>query len=325
MLLRAVAMLRWLIVLPLVGVSAPAWALKPGKHRDLAETACAAQHLPDAFCRRMGQEAYQTDYEEWDRLAAHAQRERGQARCDAADAALARVDQLARAVVADAHAARFDEAAAELGRVVHTLQDECAHHGITNEEHAYYSLDQTCTGDQVSPDVQAEAIACADARTQRAFAAVAAALADVSWNGVDYICRDSENRDSCAAASLPSPVMVCDFLALYADWDGGDSSWNGAIVGPELETVFAAALAGEQTSRSACAGDPRAIDPLAPRAMVSTKDLTCTLTEIACLGKVDGEDGDPEPARPDGCAVGGTPALWLAALALTLRSRSRRR
>ena len=80
----------------------PAWALKPGKHRALFERACSDAGLPDAFCRRAGRQVYETDFFEWTNLSAHAQRERGQDRCAAADAAIARVDQLARDVVANA-------------------------------------------------------------------------------------------------------------------------------------------------------------------------------------------------------------------------------
>src|SRR5512143_2057931 len=81
---------RWPLVLPVLTLlaSTNAWALEPGKHRQLAERACAGVGLPDAFCRRMGKQAYETDYEEWHDLSAHAQRELGQDRCTAADAAV---------------------------------------------------------------------------------------------------------------------------------------------------------------------------------------------------------------------------------------------
>src|SRR5437660_1463747 len=120
-------MRRWPLALLLM--SSSAWALKPGKHRDLAQTACYDARLPAAFCDRMGKQVFETDYLEWTDLSAHAQRERGQDRCTAADLAIARLDRLGRALVADAHARAFEQAAIDLGRALHTLQDECAHHG----------------------------------------------------------------------------------------------------------------------------------------------------------------------------------------------------
>ena len=259
--------------------------------------------LPSAFCRRMGVAVYEVDYREWTDLAAHAQRERGHDRCTAADAAMARIDRLARAMVADAHTRDFEKAAVDLGRALHTLQDECAHHGMTNEEHAYYSLYQLCTSEQTSPDVQADAIACADSRTRSAIAVAAAALVDVRWDGVEYICRDSENNDSCATAVLPTPGMACDFLKLHSAWDGRDSRWNGDIVGGALGQTFSAAAAGETTSRSICSGDVTAIDPVASHSMVADTSGGCTLSTIACLGKVDDDQARDEDAAGGGCTA----------------------
>ena len=325
LLTRVDVVLHRSLLLPIVIclAAAPAWALKPAEHRKLAEAACAAERLPDAFCRRMGKAVYETDYSEWDLLAAHAQRERSQSRCAAADAAAMRVDQLARAMVDHVRAAAFEDGAIELGRALHTLQDECAHHGITNEEHAYYSLDQACTGDQVSPDVQPAAIACAQSRTADAMHRVAVALADAHWNSVDIICRDADQRDVCANAVLPTPAMACKFLGLYGDWDGSDSGWNGELVGPALVDAFAAALAGEPASRSICGGDAAAIDPVSPHAKVAVTNITCALTDVGCLGKVD--EGGSEPTTAGGCAATGTPGLMLGLAVCAAAALARRR
>ncbi len=324
-------MRRWPIVCAVWVIASPAWALKPAKHRELAEAACAAVQLPEAFCRRMGQQVYETDDLEWTDLAAHAQRELGQDRCAAADAAVTRVDALAREAVADVHAGRLEDGAVALGRAIHTLQDECAHHGMTNQEHAFYSLEDTCGSAPASPDTKPEAIACADTRTQVAFRAVATALADASWSGVYNLCTDGDNRDTCAQAALPSPIMACEFLAEYQQWDGGDSTWNASVVGPALETAFAAALAGQPSSPTVCGGDPHAIDPLAPHATVTDRDAGCTLTDIFCLGKVDGEAPAKDTAA-GGCNASGGASLWLVAVVSlggcvlrSSRSRSRSR
>jgi len=311
-----------LLVLPLVLASSPAWALKPATHRQLAEDACVAERLPGAFCERMGKQAFETDYQEWTDVAAHAQRELGQDRCEAADAAASRVEALSRALVADAHRGAYEAAAIDLGRALHTVQDECAHHGMTNEEHAFLSLEDSCGDGNVSPDTQPDALACATTRTRDVMAAAAAALADVRWTNVDAICRrNSDNDDdSCALASLPSPFQVCDFLAMHHDWDGSDSRWNGDIVGPALVDAFARGLRGELDSTGVCdrAG---AIDPLRPHALVSDRDAGCLLTDVLCLGKADDAGATAAPADSGGCAAGGSPGLVLALLSLRRRSR----
>jgi hypothetical protein len=294
-----------------------ALALQPASHRKLAERACANVGLPDAFCRRMGQQVFETDNQEWKNLAAHAQRELGQDRCSGADAAIARVEQLAREAVAKTRAADYEAGAVALGRAIHTLQDECAHHGMTNEEHAYYSLTQTCTELDVSPDTQPEALACAEARTRKAFAAVARALAGTRWDGVERICLDFDDRDSCQLAALPTPVMACHFLAQHADWDGEDSRWNGELVGPALVAAFAAGLVDEPATRSLCAGDPTRIDPPAPRTTVTELDAGCRLIDITCLGKVDEDSAADDPPAAGCSSSRGSPAvLVLVALAV---------
>jgi len=320
-------MARWPLVLPFVTLfaSQPAWALQPAKHRELAERACTGAGLPTAFCQRLGKEVFETDYKEWNDLSAHAQRELGDDRCTAADAAIVRVDRLAREAVVKTRAGNFEAGAMALGRAVHTLQDECAHHGMTNQEHAYYSLTQTCTDDDVSPDVQPEAIACAESRTRDAFAAVASALAGTSWNDVDWICRDYDDRDSCAAASLPGPWTACAFLAEHHDWDGDDSRWDGARVGSALVAAFRGGLAGGAAPSSVCGSDPTAIDLRAPYAPVIDREVGCKLIDIACLGKVD-EDTATDAMQSGGCSSSrGGSAPMLFGLALLVRGRKQRR
>lgn len=307
-----------LLVLPLLLASSSAWALKPSKHRELAEAACAAQRLPAAFCERMGQQVFETDYLEWTNPTAHAQRALGQPSCAAADAAAVRVHDLAAATITTAHANDYEGAAIALGRAIHTLQDECAHHGMTNEEHAFYSMEDTCGDDgNVSPDTQPLAIACATSRTNDAMAAAAAALADVRWSGIDYLCRDADNKDTCELASLPSPFQACDFLALHKDWDGTDSTWNGDVVGPALVASFNAGLTGA-SSQSVCAG--ASIDPVAPHALVTNRDTGCTLTDIACFGKADAPGAAADASS--GCNAVGSPGLLLALLALRRKKKS---
>jgi len=316
------------MLLPLVIVIAPepAWALKPGTHRDLAERACKAERLPDSFCRRAGKQVYETDFLEWTDLSAHAQREQGQDLCSAADAALARVDRLARSIVDQANAGRLEDVAIDVGRVIHTLQDECAHHGMSNDEHAFLSMTMTCTGEEVSPDVQPEALVCAETRTREAMAMIARALATVQWGNSARMCVDFDNRDVCANALLPSPFMACDFLAQHKEWDGADTSWHSTLVGDALVATLAAGLAGEPTTRSACGGNPTAIDPAQPHARVDDRTIGCTLTDVVCLGKADGEEViEEQPEVMGGCSTGSPTGPGLAVMALALIFLARRR
>jgi hypothetical protein len=288
-----------------LGAAGEAWALKPAKHRELAERACHDAGLPDAFCRRIGKQVFETDYLEWTDLAAHAQRAAGEDRCTAADAALARVGTLARDAIADVRAGSHEQAAIDLGRALHTIQDECAHHGMSNEEHAFLSMRQTCEGENVSPDTQPAALACAERQTRVVMQAAATALAGTHWpNDLYMICRDDDNADSCSRASLPSPLMACDFLALHDDYDGEDSTWHAQLVGEALVAAFRAGLAGESSTRTACANGPSSIDPTSPHASESSEQPGCSLVSIGCLGKAD-TDGNVDPYGEDISATGG--------------------
>ena len=312
----------------LVATATPAAALKPAKHRELLEAACTEVGLPDALCRRAGMATFETDLHEWETLAAHAQRQPGQDRCGAADAALARVDGLARSLVAAADAEDWETVANDLGRALHTIQDECAHRGMFNEEHAYYSLHDVCSHDEdLSPDVQPAAIACAEARTREVMWVVADVLLRRDLSSAVYACRDftDENTDACVTPGLVGPVEVCRFLALHDDWDGHDSTWNSAIVGGALVDAFSAGVAGSPASTSVCGVDRGAIDPPAPRpALVERDDPGCLLTSAGCLGKVDGDpyedddDADEDPYA-DGIGCNGARSTgWLVVLALAL-------
>jgi hypothetical protein len=311
----------------LVAAATPAAALAPAKHREILETACIEVGLPNALCRRAGLAAFETDYHEWETLAAHAQREAGQDRCVAADAATARVDALARSLVAAADREDWHEAGTALGRALHTIQDECAHRGMFNEEHAFYSLHDVCSHDEDrSPDVQPEAIACAEARTRDVMWIVADVLLRRDLTGALYACRDLVNDDACTMPALVGPVEVCRFLALHDDWDGADSTWNTAIVGAALVDAFAAGIGGTAQSTSVCGVDRRAIDPTAPHPVeVDRDDPGCLLTSAGCLGKLDGDtdpyddDDDTDDPYADGVGCSGSRSTgWLVVLALAL-------
>jgi len=336
-------MSRWPLALLVLLASTNAWALKPQKHRDLAEASCKRAGLNSTFCHRMGKAVFETDANEWDDLSAHAQTPRGGDRCSAAQASADRLDTLGRQLVAEAHAGKLEDAAVDLGRAIHTLQDECAHHGMTNEQHSYFSLEQTCGDQDVSPDIQPDAIACAAARTDAVFAAVVPALAGTNWYYASGLCESpfnndhgNANQDGCAQAALPTPWEACDFLALHDEWNGIDSKWNSDVVGPALIAAFFNGLHDQPYTHAICS-TPHAIDPHQPAPQVTAPVESCTLTDIGCFGKVDGADDNPNvdpygdpfetPAGGGGCDGGAGGAGWLTALLalyltyFTLRSK----
>src|SRR3569623_1408635 len=75
---------------------------------------------------------------------------------------------LAATTPAFAHDSTYDRAgaiASSIGRALHTVQDDCAHHGMPNPQHAWFSLADYCEGTATNPDVQDSAISCARAET----------------------------------------------------------------------------------------------------------------------------------------------------------------
>jgi uncharacterized protein (TIGR03382 family) len=223
----------------------------------------------------------------------------------------------------------MEAAAISLGRALHIVQDECAHHGMTNQEHAFYSLTQQCSGDQVSPDVQPAALACARTRTAEVMALAAHALADAPWNTAYDLCTDwgsDSQRDKCENAALPSPFMACDFLAEHKDWDGDDSTWHPTRVGDALVASFGAGLAGTPATRSMCGADASAIDPPNPRAPLTdrSKKLGCFSTSLGCLGKVDDGGASSDPMSSGGCNTTSSSAGLLVLVLAALLPRRRR-
>jgi hypothetical protein len=330
---RVVAM----VATAILGAGGTAHALKPAKHRDLAINACVAAHLPTAFCQRIGEAAFNTDAQEWDDLAAHAQREEGQPRCEAADAALARVDGLAREAIERIRGGDDGGGADLLGRALHTIQDECAHHGMTNPEHAHYSLEATCSSADVNPDTQPAAVACAAAQTTAALQVIAAELAvapAVPVGPLGEVCPTDYTNDSrrtvCDYTVLPGPTQACAFLATHTAWDGVDTRWEATAVGGQLVAALAAGLAGGPAPAPACGAGP--IDPIAPPPVVdvAAADVSCFVASVGCLGKVDGEPGAPAAATSSepgggGCSTSGGRS-WLPLLAVAgVVARRRRR
>ncbi len=311
-----------------------AHALKPDKHAAITTDSCNAVGLPQDFCTRAATEDYDTDNREWNDLSAHAQISDGQTACDAADAAALRVwtlgDQLRQSLAAVAASPSQDnvaQAGAALGRALHTLQDDCAHHGMPNPQHAWWSLDDYCNGTTLSPDVQDAALESARTETEAVMPLVATAIADAG-------AADSLGTLSCATScddrDGPTYLEQCDFIGEASTWDGIDRRWNNDVAVPALRAAFAAGLAGEPAPASICGGDETVMSPAtsAPVVDVSGGTPSCVKAHVLCLGKADGGDGgpfadDPAPAS-GGCAAGdsrGGALALLASLLVVVRRR----
>lgn len=337
-------------------VAGPAHALKPATHASVTEAACKSAGLPKDFCRRVGTENYDTDMQEWDDLAAHAQIDGSQTACVAADAAATRVYSLAAAVHARLATLRDNDTTDRvgeldklLGRALHTIQDDCAHHGMPNPQHAWFSLTDFCAGTETSPDLDPDAVACAKTETAAVMQLVAAQVRATGTAGIlgGYSCPEaitgeggSPNRTACDDKFLPAPWQACKFLGEASQWDGIDRTWDNARVVPALRDAFARGITAKSAPPAICGGREDAIArPVSePTVDITAGAPTCGAAHLLCLGKADdGEspfDGDVETEDSAGCSTGhgqgALPALVLLALLVatgrcgSARGRARR-
>lgn len=269
-------------------------ALSQGKHRDLSVSACWAQKLPAEFCNELGAAAYNVDHYEWSDLSAHAQPEAGEPKCQAANKAVARVRSLAQEMRAIAKAQTdYDPAlAVALGRALHTIQDNCAHAGMPNPEHAWFSLSDTCADTELSPDVKPEALACAEAQTEQALALFAA---EIQVPAPPPPPEPGQAR--VPPQYWPKRGDVCDFLKSASSWDGVDRRWNNAPVVAALADQLHATLVVDAAAPAldVCAGGQAVLEPTTPAADVDVSQPTewCTALDVYCAGKVDSADDAP--------------------------------
>jgi uncharacterized protein (TIGR03382 family) len=318
-----------------------AHALEQKVHRAITEDACMNAGLPDEFCERLGVEAYDVDAYEWDDLSAHAQPEAWQTSCQGANAALDRLEWLG----ADVHDRLADlarsptegnaeQVAVQLGRALHTIQDNCAHHGVSNPEHAWFSLSDSCSGTSLSPDVQPGAQACA--RTETA-TVMDVFVTELYASGASF---DDLSDTPHGWTHWPSRGGVCEFLDGGNGWNGYDTTWNNDIVTPALRDQLVTALYwGAWSTGDVCDGDPDALAPTTYTAHVDTSagQSRCLKIKAYCLGKADGASDDEPPPWDDGTtgdtfaagggcsaaggSAGGATLLVLAALVVTRRRR----
>ena len=338
---QRVRVLVWLVALVLLA-PVPARALDQSVHYSISEDACnAIGGIDEDFCERVADEAYNVDRDEWSVPAAHSQPEVGQSRCDAANAVLGRLQQLgleARYVLDTPAPAQWEVEwlASSLGRALHTIQDNCAHHGLSNPQHAWWSFKDSCEGTKTAPDIQPGVTDCAEAETRAVMQAFKAQLSTSALPINSLADADSVH------CGWPRRGDVCAFLDEAATWDGVDVGWDNTKVVPALRNEFTAALASSSVPPVGdyCGGNP---DALLPRPLAATVDTSvapdwCYKLSIYCIGKADAADEAPpwsdEQAPPtksggSGCSVSGDGSAdpaWLGlAVVLGLAWRGRRR
>lgn len=342
--------------------SVPAFALKQSVHRDISEDACLSAGLPSGFCKRLGVAAYNVDAEEWEDLSAHSQIPEGATTCDAAGATLGRIAGLSASARTQASELAKSSSrdgnillAQTLGRALHTIQDNCAHAGMPNIQHAWYSVSDTCKDTTESPDLTPEARLCSELETQKVFVALLSMLSQQGLSSGDLVVKELPQMsgphntpaplESNLATHWPPRGGVCEFLHSAAKWDGRDRRWDNGIVIPELQAQVGASFAGKGLlAFEACASNSEAL--LAPSLDavydVSKGPADCGAISLYCLGKGDATDEPPpyeaEAAAPpaseapaaEGCGMtrtrptGESPALLMLCALGLLAWRARR-
>lgn len=262
--------------------------LKTDDHRAITNEYCVRAGFHDAFCARVASEAFITDRIEWDHPWAHGMPRPGQGHCDAAAEVqqhLTRHGRQIRSIVARPSLGRRDleELAQALGRALHALQDNCAHEGMTNPQHSWYSVRGFCSMSGEDPDTAPAALECAATETRLAFRAMKEVFRAAG--------KDPASLWQAPDMAAPNPGLdhVCQFLGEWSQFDGKDSRWDIGVTAPKLrETLTTAILTGDATpplceglAAPAGGGSPIAVKrPRPPVTRVS--DPTCLPIKVLC-------------------------------------------
>ena len=317
--------------LVITGAARDASALDQSVHYEITFDACLARGAPVAFCDQVATAAHNVDNEEFFDMAAHGQMRDGQSACTGAHYAAWRVFWLGQrirplaqqAAIYPTHAS-ISGLAKWMGRALHTVQDNCAHSGMTNPQHAWYSIQDFCNGTETSPDAQPEALRCGIEETNALLDAVFEVLAD---NGAIKADLANVRDDSRHRTSLKDG---CNYLDDADNWDGEDRRWDNLVVRPFLRQMLVDAITDDDAQfEYVCADltESLLVDYDAP-VDVSDGPDGCAIVSIACaLGKADGDPVGgvpPPPGEGGGCNVagaGGGTLVWLAILSLARRRR----
>ncbi|MBI5479315.1 MAG: hypothetical protein HY906_10690 [Deltaproteobacteria bacterium] len=315
---------------------ARAEALDTTQHQLITINSCAAAGLPESFCRRTGLASHDADAEEWYDLTAHAQSAASVDLCGSANAVVARLsalgqqffDYLALAEQSLSAPTGSDAATASvgmamaLGRALHTIQDNCAHRGMSNPEHAWLSRSDTCHGTDLEPDEAAGAGECAQQRTETLLAEVAPVItaAGVTTMLDQMSCAGVSWDDPCGDGTEAGVWDLCAFLAEAETWDGVDRQWDVAVVAAELDAAFVYGIAADLCTVATLAAPPAALID------VGAGPPTCTDYHIMCLGDGSSPNGwacfGCAGARPREGAASAAALLGLLALVAARRRRS---
>ncbi len=321
-----------------------AFALDQAVHQSISHDACIAAGLPQDFCERVGTEAYNVDSYEWATPSAHAQIADNALSnaCGEANKVLERERTLGvdiRTSLGKVNSANTEDLrihiATQLGRALHTIQDDCAHKGMPNAQHAWWSLTDACkSGSKTSPDAQPEAASCARTETAAVFAAFKQELGQA---GVSAASLDNLSE---GWTHYPKRGDVCAFLREPGNsaWDGTDRRWNSVVVVPWVRDQLTNAITADASS----VGDmcTAGITVEQPNAVVNVSSpppfcLKLTALCVGAGGKADEEEVAPpwddgsQDTQSGGCSVDsqGSPAGWLlvAFVGLGLVAGRRRR
>jgi hypothetical protein len=263
--------------------------LKTTDHQNITAICCAGAGFGSAFCDRLAAEAHNVDAWEWFTLAAHAMPEANQSQCDAAAAVQERLRQrgsdiralLAQPVITTTYA---NQLASALGRALHAVQDNCAHEGMTNPQHSWYSNRGYCLSDGEDPDTAPAAIQCAWTETVTALTYFADAVRASHHQLGDLVPE--------GGFPIVDPVrdQICSFLHEWTNFDGVDRRWNNGVMTPALRNTLIWAFSAGYRGPNACdnllavpGSSPLAI--LTPRAWVPVSDPMCFTEKVYCIGE----------------------------------------
>jgi hypothetical protein len=312
-------------------VATPAFALNQSVHYQIAYDSCVAHGGPAGFCEEVAKADHNVDDYEFNIMAAHSQMEDGQTACDGANAAIWRVFWFGQqirhtieAIVYEPTAAKSTTLANYVGRALHGVQDNCAHSGMPNPQHAWKSLDDVCHGTHESPDLVPEAAVCARQETDAVMQAVFDTLSD--WGAEKAVLDNLTEHHN----HLTNYGDACHYLGSANDWDGVDRRWDNSIVIPYMRNEIVSAITSDDAQHGwVCNSAPDGL-------LVSYDDdvdtsggaNSCVLIHAFCLGKADEVDAAaPAASTAGGCDVSPTGGFgWpfmmgLFAVALFLRSR----
>jgi len=262
-------------------------------HYLVTAESCARSGLPEDFCRRVGVASRDVDAKEFWDLAAHAQSE-GTELCGAANAVARRLHELgakffanlsvAKEALGDPTGEKATNASVgmgvTLGMALHTLQDNCAHQGMTNAQHAWLTRSDMCQGTNLDPDDAPELKACAVEVTDAVMAVVASHIkeAQVLEMVGQVSCQDVGWVGPCSEDATVSAEDACAFLAMAVTWDGVDRRWDVSVVAPHLEAAF---LEGSAEDMCSVAGPVVASQDALD---VSGGPPTCSEYHVLCMG-----------------------------------------